>query len=1103
MKPVFIRLLVFLAVFLFAPDLQPMMGLLEWSKGSFSLAMAESADLGDPGIASGQSPLNMTGEAPEGEIGGSPGSVKSLFDFESGTLDQWEIISGGFGKIITDRATFYGGQPHNKQGQYFLSTLDTPEGPPSDLYVGELRSMPFQLRSPKVSFLIAGGNKDVSLAICQVNGTVIRAASGNNSEIMTRIEWDLRDFTGQELFLKIVDTNQGSWGHLTFDDFQADAIFNPATVEQWRRKSVEKQFEKFSEEVLPFKEAVLDLAECFPTRYRDTHQELIQELSEFDTRFNRLKELALQGDSQSVTDADNLFHSLMEKKGKALLDNPLLQEQPLLFVSRKQYPPDHHNTETLFLEGEINEASYNPPGKIKILNPVTGETKILVDAGETGLTRDPEISWDGKRVLFSMRKSREEGYNIYEMDLTGTGLHRLTSLSGVSDIDPVYLPDGRIVMSSTRDPKYCMCNRHIMANLYCMDGDGANIHQISNNTLFDGQGSVMQDGRILYNRWEYVDRNFGDAQGLWTVNPDGTLHSVFYGNNKSSPGGVINGREIPGSQQVVCIFVACHDRPWGAMAIIDRNQGVDGREPVVKIWPPESLDLVHVEGWNPDLFAVVRPRYEDPYPLADLQTGAGAGKYFLCARTLDHQTEQTGVYLVDVFGNEVLVYREEEGMGCFDPMPILSRSSMMDASDMPPSKQIISSLPLTRPSLSRVDNKNGSFYIQDVYEGQKMRGVERGEVKFLRVVETPEKQSFTNAINWNGQGAQFPAVNWQSFETKRIQGTVPVEEDGSAYFEAPPNRFIYFQLLDKDGKMIQSMRSGTVIQPGEIQGCIGCHEDRNRTPSPISKSSLALERPPSPMGQGYGVGKGFSYLDEVQPVLDRHCLKCHDIGGTASDKVTLSGDKEVVFNFSYAEIWKKGLIKVTGGGISELQEAKSWGSHASRLTQCLEGHHDVRLTDEEKQKVYTWIDLNGVYYGTYDSAYVENPTGRCPISEKEMNRLGEICQFKPSFFYDHPQHPGALISFDRPELSPCVKPLDVKSQEYQEALALIQKGKDNLAAKPRADMPGFIPAPFDQQRHAKYMALRDVEDAYRKAILEGRKAYDVDMQGILEKGMTP
>lgn len=172
-----------------------------------------------------------------------------------------------------------------------------------------------------------------------------------------------------------------------------------------------------------------------------------------------------------------------------------------------------------------------------------------------------------------MRKSPEDFYHIYEMNLDGTGLKQLTSATGISDIDPIYLPDGSIVFTSTRQPKYCMCNRHIMGNLFRMNADGSNITQIGVSTLFEGHSTLLNDGRILYDRWEYVDRNFGDAQGLWTVNPDGTKHSIYYGNNTASPGGVIDGRQIPGTDLVACTFGSCHDRPWGAIAIIDRKKG--------------------------------------------------------------------------------------------------------------------------------------------------------------------------------------------------------------------------------------------------------------------------------------------------------------------------------------------------------------------------------------------------------------------------------------------------------------------------------------------------------------------------------------------------
>ena len=295
----------------------------------------------------------------------------------------------------------------------------------------------------------------------------------------------------------------------------------------------------------------------------------------------------------------------------------ILAELPeaILYVSRRQYRPDHHNTATLFQTGEINTGSFQGGAALKVWFPKNDSVETLLTLPE-GVVRDPTVSFDAKRVLFSFRKSIQDDYHIGELVLgdlspeggrkpivlgpdTSTegidGFRQITFLRGISDIDPIYLPDGRILFSSTREPKYCMCNRHIMCNLFVMNDDGTNIEQIGKSTLFEGHGSLLPDGRILYDRWEYVDRNFGDAQGLWTTNPDGTKHELFWGNNTASPGGVIDARILPGSDsEFIAIFGSCHDRPWGAAALIDRRLGTDGKEPVLMTWPPEAR-IIHTK----------------------------------------------------------------------------------------------------------------------------------------------------------------------------------------------------------------------------------------------------------------------------------------------------------------------------------------------------------------------------------------------------------------------------------------------------------------------------------------------------------------------------
>ncbi len=755
---------------------------------------------------------------------------------------------------------------------------------------------------------------------------------------------------------------------------------------------------------------------------------------------------------------------------EALIANPLVSGQPVLFVSRKQYEKDHHNTATLFQTGEINTQKFKGPGALKTIDLATGEIKVLVEVRE-GVVRDPEVSFDGKRIVFSMRNNIEDDYHIYEVCADGTDLRQITFGNGISDIDPFYLPDGDIAFSSSREPKYCMCNRHIMTNLFRMGPDGSNIHQIAKSTLFEGHGSLMPDGRILYDRWEYIDRNFGDAQGLWTVNADGTNQCVYWGNNTWSPGGVIDSRIIPGTERALCIFTSCHDRPWGALAIIDRREGLDGKEPVARIWPPDAIALMDDpkngkgNGYGFDNFQKVSPKYEDPYPLSD--------KHFLVSRWTAKGESTMGIYLLDVFGNEILLHTE--GPGCFDPMPLAARPR-----------------PPVMPTRRDYDNDEGFLYVADVYRGTHMAGVKRGSVKYLRVVESPEKRNWTDSA-WNGQGAIAPAMNWHDFNNKRILGTVPVEEDGSAYFEVPSDRYVYFQLLDKDGMLVQSMRSGTVVQSGETTGCVGCHDDRrNAPPASLGESAIAMRRGPSKLDGWYGKPRLFSYMDEVQPVFDKHCTECHDYGKEAGEILNLSGDRTNTFNTSYNELWRKKYINAIGAGTFEIRQPYAWGSHSSKLIQVIRAeHYGVKLDKESFDRIVTWIDINAPYYPSYDSAYPDGMAGRSPLDKGQLKRLASLTGILFSERTGHNKNGGPQINFARPELSPCLEILRIEERlKYNQAIGIIEKGKKVLEQTPRADMAGFRPSPLDQQRQQKYAERKAVELKNRAAIRTSTKVFD-------------
>lgn len=744
---------------------------------------------------------------------------------------------------------------------------------------------------------------------------------------------------------------------------------------------------------------------------------------------------------------------------------PADNDELIIFVVRNQYAKDHHNTATLFQYGEINELSFEPGAALRVLNMANGKERDIFST-LSGVIRDPEVSWDGKRILFSYRKDKADDYHIYEINADGTNLKQLTFAKGVSDIDPMYLPNNQIIFSSTREPKYCMCNRHIMANLYRMNPDGSNIVQLGKSTLFEGHPALMADGRVIYDRWEYVDRNFGDAQGLWTMNPDGTKHAIYYGNNTASPGGIIDPRPIPNSKLILCIFGSCHDRPWGALTLLDRSRGVDGAESVIKIWPPEAQNIIGKGNW--DAFMPLKVRYEDPYPLTP--------ELFIFSKSLflDQSkgnapiNEKMGLFIMDIQGQEVHIY-EGDSLSCFDPMPLKPRKK-----------------PREIPENRKFDSSPGFFYVQNVYEGTHMDGVSEGSVKYLRVIESPEKRTYTSGF-WGGQGQQAPGVNWHSFETKRILGLVPVEPDGSVNFESPSGKHLYFQLLDENKKMIQSMRSGVMVHPGETNGCIGCHEDRLSAPPQMKGLPSALQKQAQLLSLPEEKPHTFSFTGKVQPIFDRHCVSCHDFNKKAGKKLILAGDLNPYFNASYIDLHVKKQVNCIGGGPAEIQQAYSWGSNSSKLITVLEmGHQGISLSREEMEILYTWIDLNGVYYAEYESAYPDNPAGRSPLTNSQLKRLGNLCgvDFKKMNSFNRTE--GPQITFERPELSPCLAKLKTDSPKYTEALDIIESGRDQLAMLPRADMEGFVPCEEHRTQLEKYAVPLSIEEENNRAVSEGR-----------------
>lgn len=564
---------------------------------------------------------------------------------------------------------------------------------------------------------------------------------------------------------------------------------------------------------------------------------------------------------------------------------------------------------------------------------------------------------------------------------------------------------------------------------------------------------------------------------------------------------------IPGTGKLVCILGTHHGSLGGALAVIDPSQAIDGHDSIERTWPAkvkgrfrnlemlkldkekrrhrsvwkaynywpeETVELakkdpnLRIHRWE-DSLGNVKPWYDTPWPLTDRKTKNSAGKYFLCARA-EIRGKGAAIYLIDVFGNEIKIH--QEGPGCYSPMSLAPTPK-----------------PVNMPPRRDYGSGNGYFYVQNVYEGTHMKGVKKDSVKYLRVVETPDKAGFSGG-SWNCLGSQSPGVNWSDFNTKRILGTVPVAKDGSAYFAVPSDRFVHFQLLDKNGMMIQTMRGGTSIHSGETQGCVGCHESRLSTlPTAGTAPPKSLRGKPAELKPWYGSTRRFSYMKEVQPVFDRHCVKCHDFGKKGAKKVILSGDRNLMFNYSYGELWYKGYVGAIGAGPAGHLPPYAWGSHKSRLIQhILKGHKKVKLSTEEMNRLITWVDINGPYYPTTVSS---SGGGGRSANRRDIGPIMNILGIRVNALFHTDANKGPLVNIDRPELSPCLSKLEKGSDKYNKLLLAIQNIQKNVQKHPRGDvMEGLVPHRGDAGRITHRKKYREYEMKVSEAIRTGKIILD-------------
>jgi hypothetical protein len=594
-----------------------------------------------------------------------------------------------------------------------------------------------------------------------------------------------------------------------------------------------------------------------------------------------------------------------------------------------------------------------------------------------GMIRDLDVSYDGSRILFSWKKSRkEDDFHLYEMIVADRSVRQITREPGVADIQGRYLPDGRILYHSTRCVSVVDCNESIdVVNLYACNASGGDIVRLTVDQVSTQYPSVLADGRIVYTRWDYNDRGQIYPQGLFTMHPDGTQQRALYGNNSWYPTSLIQARSIPGSTELLAIAAGHHTPPTGKLALVDVSQGREEGRGVKLLAPVRDVRPRHEDCADQDGIL-----YQYPYPLnrdEHIVGGSLFGK---------KKSRHFAIYWVHRDGQrELLAW--DLAKSCRQPLPLVARRK-----------------PPVRPVETDATEQRGRFTMEDVYAGVGLPDVPRGTIKRLRVIALKFRPAAVGTSYNRGAAGNArvctPVSISGAWDTKTVLGDATVHDDGSACFYVPARTPLYFQALDRHGRAVQSMRSWSTLQPGETFSCVGCHDNKNTAPTGPGEPTLAMQAGPQELTPFYAQPRGFSFLKEVQPILDRHCIRCHkgelySPGYKAeAPSTSFSLLRTPVDGLGSGRNWTESYISLLqaarkGQGRKRVYYAESnnfihWISPQSgpavmkpysfgaarspMLEMVRRGHNKVALSREELEKLACWIDLAVPFCGEYTEA---------------------------------------------------------------------------------------------------------------------------------------
>jgi len=742
--------------------------------------------------------------------------------------------------------------------------------------------------------------------------------------------------------------------------------------------------------------AIKDLEETFglqsaATQLRDRLHSVEQTLPRLIQRVS-----GRQSTREGFDQLNGLMDSLDRLRRDIALANPLLDFDRLLVVKRKPLGDPRRSQwddrglgEFLGLPRQSSWGLGTMPvvddweNEIAVLS-LAGDhwrADTLYTSGDRRLITDIDLHWDGRRLLFSM-PDESLSWQVHELSLDDRRVRQLTpeGCPDVHNYDSVYLPNDRIAFISTAPLQGVPCNSGVIVGMmYVMDSDGSNIRQVCFEQDHDYTPSVLNNGRVLYLRWDYTDTPHVWNRLLMSMNPDGTGQMEYYGSGSYWPNAIFFARAVPNHPtKIAAIVTGHHEGRVGELVLFDPARGRHEVEGVVQRIPGRGQPVEPVIEDKPTEHSW--PKFLHPWPL---------NESYCLVSCKPHEDALWGIYLVDVFDNMTLLH-EEEGVGLFEPIPLRSKPR-----------------PPMIPDKVKPELNSATVYIEDIYQGPGLRGVPRGTVKKLRL--------FTYHFGFQKMAGIDHRVGVDGpWEVKRVLGTVPVWPDGSALFNVPAKTPLSMQPLDAEGQALALMRSWMTAMPGEVVSCVGCHERVGTAPR--NRGTQALRVAPVEIEPWHGPVRGFSFAREVQPVLDRYCVGCHDgrseergeilvdlradqgawwvyrHGNPEMERVRAASKEELVGKyagvFDPAYIALRKLVRV-GGLESDLHPLppKEFAADTSELVQMLrKGHHGVELNTEAWDRLTTWIDLNAPCQGSWGETY-RIPISDQPERRRELRRL--------------------------------------------------------------------------------------------------------------------